>query len=132
MPFNWYDFYRLSIFLNSPLPSIVSFREAALRTATSRAYFAAYGAATEFAKSKLGFTSSRFDPSEDHKKLREWFQGSGKDLLARKLQKLRMWRNDSDYKKVIDDPQWLAKGAIRLCSDLFRELNSSWPDRRGS
>jgi hypothetical protein len=66
-------------------------QEAAERSAVSRAYYAAFGCARNYAQNALGFTPQA--GSEDHRRLREHFRQQGLLRLASDLNRLRAWRN---------------------------------------
>lgn len=98
MSFQWSDYIDIARFLLANVGVINE--EAAYRSAISRAYYAAFCHAKYFAKDNFGFEPS--DSAEDHRDLKDHFQRSGKNDVFRKLQRLRQWRNSSDY----DDPSY--------------------------
>jgi len=99
MRFDWAEFLNLARYLQGD--STVAFsQEAGLRTAVSRAYYAAFGHAVEFARVKL-----RYRPTydwQDHRNVRQHFVNSGKVDIAQGLEEMRQWRNDCDYRSDAD------------------------------
>lgn len=69
--------------------------EAVLRTVLSRAYYGAFCHARNYARDYLGFTA-RNDP-DDHGRLRAHLRGKRRKGDADRLDRLRQWRNESDY-----------------------------------
>ena len=119
MSFTWKDFLDCAKFLSGQ--GVANPQEAALRTSTSRAYFAAYGHATRYAIYNL-----KFIPSvgvEEHSKLRIHFKKEKMTGIQGRLDRLRQWRNDCDYKEVVNkDLKKLAEEAIKTSQKVFDEL----------
>ncbi len=100
MPFNWQEYLILARWLqaNEPPPGIG--QEAAFRCAVSRAYYAAFNHASNYARDYL-----RFQPrmeAEDHGRLRSHLKQSRRQRTAAALDRLREWRNACDYHDPID------------------------------
>jgi hypothetical protein len=76
--------------------------EAELRTAVSRAYFAAYGVACRYAVEKLGFEPHASEPGQDHGRLRQHYRDHKGHAVAVRLQTLREVRNACDYHDAIE------------------------------
>jgi hypothetical protein len=98
MPFEWREFLVLARSFSS------DDREVVLRTAISRAYFAAYGHAFRYAVRFLQFTPRNL--SDDHGRLREHLNRSRRRSVGTCLKRLRDWRNKADYAaEFVDDLQ---------------------------
>lgn len=70
MSFSWEDYLQLAEGLYAD-PTSPGPEEAALRTAISRAYYAAYQCAFEFAREETFNPTGR---AEDHNRVREYFR----------------------------------------------------------
>jgi len=126
MYFDWTDFLTfaeaLQITPDSPGPP-----EAALRSAASRAYYAAFHHALHFA-CKEGFEPS-FQRS-DHKEIRNYFRNyNPPDQTRRKIaqQLERLWdqRRQADYDPELrKEPASLAAHAIGMARRVLKYLNS--------
>ena len=126
MTFDWTGFFSLAEKLfedpQSPGPE-----EACLRSAVSRAYYAAFKVALEFAEN-----TSEFEPTgygSDHSSLPIHLQGDDdKDIrqLGVELRRLRDDRAQADYKDVLDqNPQKLAEKSVDTARNIINELGSS-------
>ena len=93
MAFDWGQYLNLAKFLNGEKVSY--WPEAALRSAVSRAYFATYCHARNYASVKLGFVPTR--KADDHDLLIQHYFNSGRPEIANALDTLRKWRNQCDY-----------------------------------
>jgi hypothetical protein len=102
MPFDWREYLQLARFLGGQTGLGFS-GEAAQRCLISRAYYAAYGFALRYARDYLGFMpGSRLeDRTQDHGRLRAHLRQRRRAFVASHLERLRDWRNVSDYD---DDP----------------------------
>src|SRR6266566_2382240 len=98
MAFDWKEYLALAQYLQSFSSATVS-PEAALRCASSRAYYAAYCHARNYAIAKQGFVPT--GSPQDHTRLRTHFQGQRMPVIATGLDKLRIWRNDCDYDDAV-------------------------------
>jgi hypothetical protein len=94
MAFDWREYLALARWLQANTPPGIS-QEAAQRCAISRAYFAAYGHALNYATQYLGFSPR--NASEDHGRLRDHLKRSRRRATADSLDRLREWRNSCDY-----------------------------------
>ena len=93
MSFEWKDFLTLASFLEESQSTPC--REAACRSAVSRAYFAAFCFARDYAQDKYSFRPS--ETGEDHSEVRRLFQARGQGKVAANLGRLLSWRTKCDY-----------------------------------
>ncbi len=94
MPFEWRAFLDLAGDLHKQASQAPN-QEAFLRTALSRAYYAAFCYARNYARDWLGFRP-RNDP-DDHGHLREHLKRRRRRGDSDRLGRLRQWRNECDY-----------------------------------
>jgi len=106
MKFDWVDYLLVCTVLRS-LVTIKGTTEAPLRSAVSRAYYAAFGYSRNYACDYLGFRS--WESAEDHKRLTSHLKGKRRAGIAKELDELRQWRNESDY---VDDLKTLDLQAL--------------------
>lgn len=118
MAFDWKEFLELARDLTGRAGSDYS-TEAADRTAVSRAYYAAFCWARNYAESRLGF--QRTGKAEDHALLRQHLSRQGKRQVASNLNKLRGWRNACDYEDQVPNTIHLVKGAIETADKVIQE-----------
>lgn len=124
MPFEWAQFLDIAKFLldqtkttPNPIPL-----DAAYRSAISRAYYAAFGHAKVFATDVMDFKPSGGE--EDHILLRDHYKDNQKPEISRQLNRLRQWRNQSDYENpsyIINENQ--TNTAIQQAENIIRSLN---------
>jgi uncharacterized protein (UPF0332 family) len=131
MTFNWRDFLtfaeNIKIAPDEPGP-----KEAALRSAVSRAYYAAFQAALEFG------AAEHFSPKqsgEDHFGIRRYFQqytpkNDVRSKIALQLQRLYDFRRKADYEKAITNPVSLADWSIKSSQVIFRYLEQLAQEKR--
>lgn len=106
MAFNWRQYLDLAVLLREAS----SLQEAASRSAASRAYYAAFCCARNYARDRQMFRSKR--NYTDHDLVREHFRTHRMPEIARKLQRLRQWRNQCDYDDVIINLSVLLENSI--------------------
>ena len=117
MQINWYDYLEIARYLennNNNLP------EAGNRSAVSRAYYAAFCHARNYAIQK----GEKFNPKKEnvHQKVIKYFEREGMSDVARDLKILRDWRNDCDYKDRLTNTRILISTAIPKAENIFRTL----------
>jgi hypothetical protein len=93
MPFDWRAFIEVARSLPRRTAGETD-PEALLRTAVSRAYYGAFCFVRNHARDRLGF-EPRHD-ADDHGRLRAHLRGKRRQI-SQKLDRLRQWRNESDY-----------------------------------
>jgi uncharacterized protein (UPF0332 family) len=126
MSYDWVEFLKLAESLESK-PDSPGPREAALRSAASRAYYAAFHQALERA------TREGFSPAyagDDHKRVQEHFRhytppSKTRKKIAQELDRLLTERHKADYRNDIGKrPESLANHAIGMATRIIRNLNS--------
>jgi len=95
-------------------------QESYLRSAASRAYYAAFCHARNWAREKTGFQPS--GKSEDHSNLREHFRRIEMTDVASRLDHLRKWRNSADYSDYVSNPKRLARSATKYAAEILKQL----------
>jgi hypothetical protein len=120
MTFQWRELLVLSEILIQRREEFPN-KEAVLRTAVSRAYYAAYGHASQVAAMKYSFQPSK--TPDDHAQLRIHFRSRRMHLLADKLDDLRKWRNKCDYDEAsVDIDERMATNAIGRADYVIKTL----------
>jgi hypothetical protein len=94
MAFDWHDYLTLAKWLRDNTPPGVS-GEAAHRVAVSRAYYAAFCYARNYARDYLGFQPR--NDADDHGRLRAHLRRRRRQATSESLDRLREWRNNCDY-----------------------------------
>jgi len=125
MSFDWADFLTLAEALlrdpNSPGPE-----EASLRSAISRAYYAVFCSARNFASDRGNFVPQ--GTAKDHNRLRAHFQKTRDRTrwkIATELGRLRDNRNRADYDDVlIRRPISLAQSSVTVARNVLNTLKS--------
>jgi hypothetical protein len=121
MAFDWGDYLDLARTLETD--KVSSFQEAALRSAVSRAYYAAYCYARNYASDREGLLLAN-KPS-DHGLVKRHHLKKGRADLASELEDLRQWRNTCDYDDELSgDIRLLVKNAIQNAQDIIEECKS--------
>ena len=116
MAFNWSEFLVLAQELAQRR------EEAALRSAVSRAYYAAFGKARAFLEAEgVSFAAD----AGDHAQVWETFRASSNDVryyIGEDGFVLRNNRNRADYDADVSDIQARAQRAVRKAETIFRSL----------
>ena len=118
--FDWREYLNLAKFLLDLRGSGIS-KEALYRCAVSRAYYSAFCWARNYAQRNLGFKPTK--KTEDHKLVKETLANKGFIKIAKKLDKLRKWRNSCDYKNVVSgNLNSIAFNSIKYAEDIIQIL----------
>lgn len=124
MTFNWKDYLTFAENLQAA-PNMPGPEEAALRSAVSRAYYAAFRAALEYGK-KNGYAATR--TGEDHNKIREYFRkiqtNQKKNLdISTQLDRLHDYRRQADYENTLKTkPEYMIVYAISMAKKVFQHI----------
>jgi hypothetical protein len=123
MSFEWKAYLALALDLQK-IADNSQHSEAYRRTAISRAYFAAFCHAHNYAIAFLHF-SSRGD-LDDHGRLRAHLKTKRRAGDAVRLDQLRQWRNSADYVDDLSsvDLPLTASAAIAQAQKVFESLKS--------
>ncbi|MGB9597906.1 MAG: hypothetical protein ACPL7B_16600 [Candidatus Poribacteria bacterium] len=119
MPFDWREYIELAKSLQSNRGNGYS-QEASLRSAISRSYYGAFCYVRNFIRDYKGY--SPLNNASDHFHVREHFKKYGQIDIARKLEKLRQWRNNCDYDDTVNDLSILFKEAIQYAQEVIDKL----------
>ena len=95
MAFDWTEYLTLANYIQQQGNKSIIDKEAAHRSAVSRAYYAAFCYARNYARDNRGFQPGY--NAEDHKTLPNFFDSKNKTAVANALVELRQWRNGCDY-----------------------------------
>lgn len=117
MAFNWGDYLEISKFLVNQGNDIQ--REAALRSAVSRAYYGAFCHARNYAIAKLNYVSK---PTKDHQELPDCFYNNNFNDIENILVELRGWRNKCDYDDKVSNLENLASHSIADANHILKDL----------
>jgi uncharacterized protein (UPF0332 family) len=126
MSYDWTEFLELAELLGSS-PDLPGPREAALRSAASRAYYAAFHKALEHA---IGEGFSPAYTGDDHKRVQAHFRrytppSKVRRKIAQELDRLLAERHKADYRNEIGKrPQSLASHAIGMARPILQNLRS--------
>lgn len=117
MQFDWKEFLELARDLARRTGAGYS-KEAADRTSVSRAYYAAFCYARNYAEKLLGFIPKH--TAEDHQRLKNHFirLGGVWTDLGEDLDDLRKWRNKCDYDTLVHGLQHLVVNALDSASRI--------------
>jgi hypothetical protein len=99
MAFDWGQYLKLAEFLKDKGEAGFN-EEASARCAVGRAYYAAFCHARDVAQ-KNGLVLRR--TGEDHTSVRDYYKARGMAVVANKLDTLRQWRADCDYRLDVGD-----------------------------
>jgi hypothetical protein len=125
MPFDWVEYLALARFLHGQAGSGTS-PEAAHRGSVSKAYYAAFNYARQYATRFLGFVPRTRveDRSQDHGRLRAHLIQRRRRRVGDTLHGLRDLRNDCDYVDDLSgvDLSQIAADAIAAAEYVFQSL----------
>lgn len=119
MPFNWREYLNLAQSLQGHSGGGF-LQEAAFRCAVSRAYYAAFCHARNFARDKQSFVP--FYDARDHRELKEHFKKTRRIDIVLKLDQLRVWRNNCDFDDDVSNISLMVNDAIKHSSDIFTKI----------
>jgi uncharacterized protein (UPF0332 family) len=124
MTFQWNSFLLLAEYLNNGVDNITGIdREAAFRTAISRAYYAAFNVAKNYAEKE--FHSTGKNGSGSHDKLINLYKEFGAEkkeyrMISTQLDRIKRNRTDADYRLNFKDQ---ARPAYKACLTIKTSQN---------
>lgn len=110
MPFDWQDYLDIAFALQQQAAAGLP-REAALRSAISRAYYAAFCHARNYAHERHGL-QLRYT-ADDHGLVKKHFMTRRARTVADRLDWLRIVRNKCDYQDALDELDSLLATALK-------------------
>ncbi len=119
MVFDWREYLNLARFLSGNAEMNFA-PEAAFRSAMSRAYYAAFCHARNYARYHQGFVPTH--TAKDHTRVREYFQKLEMNEIATRLDSLRKWRNNSDYDDTVSNISIMLSSAIKEAEKVVNGL----------
>jgi len=119
MAFDWKEYLSLAYFLDRRSGTNFS-SEASSRAAISRAYYAAFCHARNYARDYDGFVPIM--KVKDHEYVREHFRQNGQSNIAMCLDELRQWRNYCDYYDIVYALPQRLKSALQNAQDIIDKL----------
>jgi uncharacterized protein (UPF0332 family) len=122
MPFDWKEYLTLAKQLSGE--NCTASLEAKSRAAVSRAYYAAFCFAENYAIKHLGYTKK--ESPEDHTSLLHHyeFKRGKNNSVCLALKDLRLWRNMCDYDEIAEINTTLVTNAIKKADGVFSALKS--------
>ena len=121
MPFQWGEYLHLAEYLKNNESRLTVSPEAASRCATSRAYYAAFRHALDFARTHHGY--KRIGSGKDHRALIEHYDRVGLAQISMTLDQLRQWRNQCDYDDTVHNCRTMRDWAIDSAEYIIRLLS---------
>jgi uncharacterized protein (UPF0332 family) len=95
-------------------------RNAGYRSGVSRAYYAAFCHARNYARDNENFIPT--GTAKDHRHVKEHFERKGSNEIADILNDLRGWRNQCDYADTVSNLSHLLANAISQAEIIFQKL----------
>jgi len=122
MTFDWRQYLDVARFLRDRTDrDSYPDREAAYRCAVSRAYYAAFCHARNYARDRLGFFPT-YGP-DDHVKVRLYFAKRNVRGIASRLDQLRQARNRCNYDDAVPSISGELSRALSLAEYVIAELS---------
>lgn len=128
MEFDWKEYFELAKHLRT-LSTNESQNEAALRSAISRTYYAAYCHIRNYAVNQLSFKPSGY--GKDHAELRRHIQKTKINWTIKSLFRLLQFRETADYDNIIkNDPipmtlEEMTDLSIETAEQIFKVIKST-------
>src|ERR1043165_5623014 len=119
MPFNWQEYLSLAASIIAQ-PSAAYSQEAAERCAVSRAYYAAFRHARNYAEHNLNYVPAH--DSSDHWRIRDHFRHRGLHVIAARLGTMHRWRTQCDYDDNVPNIAIMARSAITTARRVISAL----------
>jgi len=119
MSFDWLSYLELAREL-ARQGNASHLREAANRSAVSRAYYAAFCFCRNYAEQHLGFQRSSL--AAEHAQLRKHLSRHNHGRVASNLNRLRQWRNQCDYDDSVNRLHQMVRDSIRLAEQVVLQI----------
>ncbi len=119
MPFNWKEYLDISRYLCGDY-SVAITREGSLRAAVSRAYYAAFCHARNYAINRFSFKPSGY--ASDHSAVRRRYSATKLSVVNKYLGDLQGWREQCDYDNEVDNIESMCISAIEMAGEIFKKL----------
>ena len=129
MPFDWAEYLRLALHLNGD--GEICNDEGRWRSAVSRAYYAAFCLARNYARDNYGFRPGY--NSDDHINVRREYSNAARSLAGEEKQRillipsqldhLRQWRNRCDYDDNHPNLAVTTRSAIKEAQRVIETLS---------
>ncbi len=120
MNFDWKEYLALADFLQGHSAAGLH-QEASLRSAVSRAYYAAFCHARNHARDRQGLNLAY--TGDDHFLVKRHFSTRRERGVALKLDRLRQWRNQCDYEDSVANLATLPASALQEARLVVAILN---------
>lgn len=117
--FNWSDYLKIAKLLMAS--SDPATKEASLRSAVSRAYYAAFITARNFARDKKHLNLE--GRTTDHFKVIDFFRKSN-PRIDRELKQLKIFREICDYEDHVENLETIAQDAINCSEKIITKFPS--------
>jgi hypothetical protein len=121
--FDWREYLELANDLGTAsIGSTITLRssEATDRCAVSRAYYAAFCHARNYAAANLNFVPT--NRGSDHWMLQQHFNGIGMSPVARTLRRLHGWRKQCDYEDTLPNLSTIVSRALAEAAAVIGQL----------
>ena len=119
MPFTWREYLDLAKALPTQCQHVSSL-EATERCSVSRAYYAAFCHARNYARVHLGFVPT--NSGSDHRLVRQFYVRRGMPDIAQRLASMHQWRKLCDYNDIVPNTTAMFTNAMREAEYVIRQL----------
>lgn len=127
MAFNWNDYLDLAKSFQKLTLSKIKIEEACCRTAVSRAYYAVYHIALDFAEKNLSYSKSTgIEAGKNHSELGKYYKGCADyeyKKLGRILRRMHSDRLKCDYGGSIGNAKSTMNNTILNADDIIKIIN---------
>jgi len=127
MAFNWNDYLNLAKSLQKSTLSKIRIEEACCRTAVSRAYYAIYHIALDFAERNLSYSKNiGNEAGKNHSELGKYYKRCADyeyKKLGRILKRMHSDRLKCDYESSINNAKSTMDNTILNADDIIKIIN---------
>jgi hypothetical protein len=117
--FEWRDFLSVASFLNREVEKS-TVPEAFARCVVSRAYYAAFCHARNYARENYGYKPTR--DAHDHERVQAHYDANRQCAVANQLDDLRKWRNMCDYQDSVPSVLGFPAKALKAAQKVLDAL----------